>query len=407
MLSVVISANNDILYQNQIGFASIENHQLLNDSTKFRIGSVTKIFTAAMIFQLIEESKLSLNTRLSDYYPDIPYSEKITVSHLLQHRSGLFSITDDPFYSEFMMTRQSKKKILSRIAGYKPLFMPDDKFLYSNSNYILLGYIIEDILQCPYSKALDQRICKKLNLLNTYYGKKIYIGNNEAISYKYIEGKWHNDTETDLSIPHGAGAIVSSPSDLTEFITALFTEQIISKKSLDLMTHLKDGYGHGLFRFPFNDSFAYGHGGNIDGFVSNLSYFPDDKISVAVTANGVNYPFNDILIGILSIYYNMPYEIPEFKSLDTLNYSLDFKQYIGTFSSSALPLKIMLSLKNNKLFAQATGQSAFPLTVVNDKEFRFDAANLVILFTQFEDGSVNYSQFTLKQAGHQFIYNKE
>lgn len=407
MFGVTISKNNEILYHNQTGFASLQNKKLLNDSTIFRIGSITKTFTSAMIFQLIDNQKLSLDTKLSVFYPEIPNADNIAISHLLQHRSGLFNITEDPSYSDFRTKEQSRDKIISRIAGYDPMFAPDEKFTYSNSNYILLGFILEEVLNQSYDIILKEQICDPIDLKNTYFGKHIDINHNEPQSYKYNNGNWQLESETHLSIPCGAGAIVSTPDDLTKFIFALFNHQLVSEQSLLKMKEMKDGSGCGLLRFPFYDRFAYGHNGGIDGFVSNLAYFPDDQVSIAVTANAVNYPFNDILIGIISIFYDLPYDIPDFSALDQLNNRLDFNQYCGIFSSSDLPLKITLSVKENTLFAQATGQSAFPLTPVSETEFRFDAAGLVILFNQLDNGSVNYLQFAMKQAGRKFTYKKE
>jgi D-alanyl-D-alanine carboxypeptidase len=210
-----------------------------------------------------------------------------------------------------------------------------------------------------------------------------------------------------MSIPHGAGAIVSTPNDLTVFITALFANKLISEKSLNKMKEIKEGYGKGLIRFPFGKKSAYGYNGGIDGFISNLAYFPNERVALSVTANGMNYNFNDILIGVLSIYFNVPFEIPDFEAKEITIDGEELKNYEGEFSSKSLPLKITLKVKDDQLYGQATGQSEFPLTPFSKTEFRFEQAGIVIEFAKDNTGKIQYASFILNQSGGKFPYQKE
>ena len=406
LCGVVIKKNGKAEYENYTGFASVENKIKNNNRTKFRIGSIAKMFTAAIIFQLIEEGKLTPDTKLSEFYPQIPNSSEITIDEMLRHRSGIHDFTNDKEYPQYMTTKKSKEEMLNIIAKSKPDFEPNAKTAYSNSNYVLLGYIIEKITNSTYQKELETRITSKLNLSNTYYGNKTDIKKNEAFSYRFENGKWQRQPETDMSIPHGAGAIVSTPYELTVFINALFNGKIVSEKSLIQMKEIKNGIGRGLFRFPFGNKIAYGHSGGIDGFVSNLAYFPEEKVAIAVTANGVNYNFNDILIGILSVYFNAPYEIPDFTEKAINLSEEELKKYEGEFSSKLLPLKITLKVNNGQLFGQATGQSAFPLTPFSKTKFKFEPAGIVIEFAKDKDGKILYNSFILNQGGRKFPYER-
>lgn len=407
MLGVALTKDGKLIYENYIGLSSVKDNIPNSNLIKFRIGSITKMFTATIIFQLIEEGRLTLDTKLSKFYPKIPNSKEITISDLLSHRSGIHNFTSDEDYLQYMTFKKSKEEMLELITNLKPDFQPNEKAVYSNSNYLLLGYIIEEITNSPYQQELQKRITTKLNLLDTYYGNKIDTKKNEAFSYKFYEGEWHVQPETDTSIPHGAGAIVSTPKDLTVFITSLFTKKLISDSSLDQMKEIKDGYGRGFLRFPFGNNFAYGYNGGIDGFVSNLAYFPNEKVALAVLANGINYNFNDILIGILIIFFNVPFEIPDLAAKEIVLEMKELKKYEGEFSSELLPLKITLKVEGDILYGQATGQSAFPLTPFSKTEFRFEKAGIVIEFSKDNEGKVQYSTFILKQGGGNFPYIRE
>jgi len=406
MCGVVIMKNQELLYENYIGFSSIENETRNNNLTKFRIGSITKIFTATIIFQLIEEGQITLDTKLSTYYPQIPNSREITIADMLGHRSGIHNFTNDKEYLQYMTDKKSKEEMVDLIAKLKPDFQPNEKTAYSNSNYVLLGYIIEDITNSSYPQELEKRISAQLGLSNTYYGSKIDAKKNEAASYQFQQGKWKLQQETDMSIPHGAGAIVSTPYDLTVFIEALFNDKLISQHSLSQMKEMKGGIGKGMIRFPFGDRIAYGYNGGIDGFVSNLAFFPDENIAVSILSNGVNYNFNDLLIGILSIYFDVPFEMPDLTAKEIDLDIEELKKYEGEFSSKQLPLKITLKVRDNQLYGQATGQPMFPLTFFSRTEFRFEQAGIVISFTADDDGQIQYDSFILNQRGMKFTYKK-
>ena len=407
MCGVVILKDGKLVYENYIGFSSVDEKIRNSSLTKFRIGSITKVFSATIIFQLIEEGRLTLETKLSEFYPNIPNSKQITISDMLSHRSGIHNFTDDKEYSQYMTSKKSKEEMVELIANLKPDFQPNEKSAYSNSNYVLLGYIIEEITKSTYQQEIETRISDKVNLASTYYGNNIDTKVNEAASYRFQQEKWSMQPETNMSIPHGAGAIVSTPNDLTVFITALFNNKLISENSLNQMKEIKEGYGKGLIRFPFGSKIAYGYNGGIDGFISNLAYFQNESVAVSVTANGMNYNFNDILIGILSIYFNVPFEIPDFDVKEIKLSVEELKNYAGDFSSQHLPLKITLKVEGDQLYGQATGQSAFPLTPFSKTEFRFEQAGILIEFARDKEGEIQYNSFILNQGGGKFPYEKQ
>jgi D-alanyl-D-alanine carboxypeptidase len=400
MGSLALSKNGKTIYRKSIGYSLISQNgnKVAGSFTKYRIGSISKMFTATILFQLIEEGKLKLETPLDTYFPTLPNASKITVANLLNHRSGLHNFTSDPDYLSWMTGPKTHDELIAVISKYPVDFQPDAKFSYSNSNYVVLGYIIEKIEGKPYSVILKDRITSRIGLKNTYFGGKTDIKNNECYSYKWSKD-WVLQPETDMSIPGGAGSLVSTPEDLTKFIEALFTLKFVSEKSLVQMKTMKDGYGMGMFQIPFYSKKAFGHNGGIDGFASTLSYFPEDSLAVSYCTNGIVYPMNDILIGVLSIYYNKEYQLPVFRTVSLKPEDLD--KYLGVYSSTQIPLKIEVTKINAQLMAQATGQSSFPLEPVDKDKFTFDQAGIKMDFMP-EKG-----EMTLKQGGGSFLYKKE
>jgi len=359
MGSISLFQDGNEVYHNSFGYADIENNIEATEMTKYRIGSVSKIFTATIIMQLVDEKKLSLETTIDQYFPNLPNVNKITIEQLLRHRSGLHNFTDDEDYLSWMESPQTKSELIEIFIEKGSDFEPNEKFEYSNTNYVLLSFIAEDTDNKSFSDILKSRIIEPLELKKTYYGDKINTRENEALSYTKLK-EWHLSTETDMSVPVGAGAIASTPSDLNIFLNNLFTGNLVSKKSLKKMKDIIEGYGIGMIQIPFYDKKSFGHTGGIDGFQSMASYFPEENFSISYCSNGVVMPRNDILIGVLSIYFQIDYQLPDFKPGIELT-SEDLDQYLGIYSSPSFPLKITISKDNNILIAQATGQSSFPL----------------------------------------------
>ncbi len=398
MGSVAVSQNGKIIYTRSIGFSEVENNTKANENSKYRIGSISKTFTSVLVFKAVEEKKLSLSQTIDKYFPTIKNADKITVSHLLYHRSGIHNFTNDEDYLTWNTKAKTEKEMVEIITKAGSDFEPGSKAEYSNSNYVLLTYILEKSFKKSYADLLTEHITQPIGLKNTYLGRTINPKNNECNSYHFIEN-WKLEPETDISVPLGAGGIVSTPSDLVKFSDALFSGKLIKKESLEQMKTTNENYGAGLFQIPFYNNTGFGHTGGIDGFTSMFSNFSDGNISYALTSNGTNFNNNDISIAVLSAVYGKPYDIPEFKTFDVSSEDLD--RYLGVYSSSQIPLKITVTKDNRTLIAQATGQSAFPLEATEKDKFKFDQAGIVLEFNPAEKTMI------LQQGGGQFTFTKE
>lgn len=394
--AVAISKNGTLIYQRAIGYADFENNLKINDETLFRIGSISKTFTATLIMMAIEENRIKIDQTIDSFFPQIEKANEITIEMLLNHRSGIFNITSDSTYLTWNRLPQSKNDLLTKISNFNRNFEPGQRFEYSNSNYILLTFILEEIYQKKYSEILDEKIVQSINLEHTKMGEKINSSNNEANSYQFKGKTWIKFHESDLSIPLGAGAICSTPTDIILFGESLFNEKLVSSESLDQMKKLKDGFGLGLVVLPFKDKKSFGHTGGIDQFSSMWGYFPEEKVSFAIVSNGNNFPNNDIAIAMLSSVFDEEINIPNFQTNSEIEAGI-----FGDFFNGQIGMHIQISENNGQIFAQATGQMPFPLEKVSETIFKFKMGGIEIIFEE------DLKSFTLKQGGGEFIFNKE
>ena len=258
MGSISITKNGKIIYQKAIGFSSfsVSKTEAATAKTRYRIGSISKMFTATMIFQLLESKKIKLESTLDNYFPSIPNADKITISNLLNHRSGIHNFTNDEAYMDYNREFKTQDEMVAIIAEGGSDFDPDTKGAYSNANYVLLGYLIEMATDKSYAVNLEERIVSILKLKDTYVGGKIGKQEHEAHSFQFMT-TWSQFSETDMSIPGGAGAVVSTPTDLALFIDALFAGKLIANKNLKQMKTMTDSYGMGMFTIPFYDKSGF------------------------------------------------------------------------------------------------------------------------------------------------------
>lgn len=319
MGSLSIMKDGEIVYEKSVGYQykTEKEEKKATSASKYRIGSITKTFTAVMIFQLIDEKKINLDDKLSKYYPQIPNASKITISNLLCHKSGLFNITRDADFGSWSLLPTTQVKMLARIQKHKVDFQPGEKTAYSNTNFILLGYILEKIEKKTYQELLKKRITKKLKLKNTYVGNTINTNEQECQSYYYKKNKLKQATETHMSNPGGAGAVVSTPSDLVIFMDALFNHKLMTKESFKEMTKSTSEHGmcSGIDSLEKNGQIIFGHDGDIDGFASCTLYIPKIKTAIAINTNAAKLQVIPIVFNALSNANGKKFIMPNFKKI--------------------------------------------------------------------------------------------
>jgi D-alanyl-D-alanine carboxypeptidase len=404
MGNLVIAKDGKVLYTRAIGYSQINGTEKkpLTAANRFRIASITKMFTAAMILQLVEEGKLKLTDTLDKFIPQIPNAKKITIVQILGHRSGIPNVRRDHESQRNVYTTPiTKDEMLALIVKATPDFEPDTKHSYSNSGYFLLGLILEKLTGKSYEEALKVRIASKIGLKDTYTATgNIDVNKNESLTYFNLGGEWKQGPETHPSVFFGGGQIVSTPNDLTKFIQALFDGKIVTKESLDQMKTMRDGEGLGMHPFMFAGKTFYGHAGGGDNYGAWLSYEPEEKLAVAYTTNAKVYPVDNIVRGVVDIYYNKPFTIPALESLAVSPEVLD--KYVGVYSSPEAPVKWTITRDGTTLFFQPPGaQSAVPLEATAEDKFQIEGAAV------FEFDAAKNQMIIKRRGGQVRVLTKE
>jgi CubicO group peptidase (beta-lactamase class C family) len=392
MGNLAISKDGQTIYNKSVGYQNITDNgnTLITENSKFRIGSITKTFTAAMVFQLVDEGKLKLDYKLSKYFPQISGSENITIANMLDHSSGLFNIAADEDFNEQVET--TRAQMLTMMSKHKPDFKAGSKNDYCNTNYVLLGYILEDIEKATYSEVLNKRIVEKLGLKNTYFGSEINILNSECYSYYYeSDSSLHQANQAILTIPGGAGGIVSNPSDLLVFINALFNGKLMSDKSFEIMTTIKDEYGSGILSAKKDGMTIFAHNGTIDFFKSMYIYIPEHKIAIALNTNALDYGLMPIVFNAITVLKGETIEIPTFNSFALSKKEL--KQYVGVYSSEQLPYNLVFETDGNVLKGAPEGSDLKRLKATKKDEFVLESLGVTLNF------NLAYNTLLFKAAG--------
>lgn len=408
MGSLVIVKDGKVLYDRAIGYSQISGTEKkpLTAKNRFRIGSITKMFTATLILQLVEERKLKLTDTLDKFLPQVPNAGKITIAQILSHRSGIPNISrEQNAQGNVNTTPMTKDEHLALIVTATPNFEPDTKSLYSNSGYFLLGLIIEKLTGKSYEAALQEKIASKIGLRDTYTATgNIDVNKNESLTYFMIPGgDWKQVPETHPSLLFSAGAIVSTPKDLARFIQALFDGKIVSKETLDKMKTIRDGEGFGMVTFAFAGKTFYGHTGGADNYGAWLAYLPEEKLAVAYTTNAKIYPVKDIVSGVVDIYYNKPFQIPAFESIAVSSEVLD--KYVGVYSMPGRSAKFTITREGATLYAQPPGvQTGVPLEATAQDKFKIDNGTPTGIVIEFDAAK---NQMTIKRDGGERVFTKE
>jgi D-alanyl-D-alanine carboxypeptidase len=257
---------------------------------EWRIGSISKMFTAVLVLQLVDEGKLRLDEPLSRWFPKLPDAEHTTVEMLLAHRSGLGDVKHAPDFDAWARQPRSEAELLALIEALPRQAPPGVRAEYNNSGFILLHWIVERVSGQRYEQRLAERIAAPLKLHHT----RMAVEGEGLGSWRWDDGQWQPMHATHPSVPRGAGALVSTPAELTRFIRALCRGELLKPETLVRMTKLQDGYGLGIVKSPVGKN-ALGHEGVIDGFRSALVYLPEQDLAAAVLLHAERWPRDALL----------------------------------------------------------------------------------------------------------------
>ncbi|NII28152.1 serine hydrolase [Pseudoflavitalea sp. X16] len=387
--TVLVVNKGQVVFSKGYGFKSVKDSTYNDVNTIYQLGSVTKQFTATIILQLQEQKKLSVQDKLSKYFPGLPGADTITIEHLLTHTSGIFNYTNDgKFMSSEAVKPATSEKIIALFKD-KPLdFEPGTKWNYSNSGYMLLGYIIEKVAGKPYEQVVRERIFNPLGMTHSGFDFAHLADLNKATGYTmYTEKAKITAGIVDSSVSYAAGAIYSTVNDLWQWHKGLMKNTVLKPASLEkAYTPFKNNYGYGWFIDTVSGKRVVQHGGGIFGFNTNLARIPSDDACVVLLCNMNTSTLDNINKAILSILNNRPYELPKERKVITVDTAV-LQQYVGEYEL-APTFKLVVWLKNGNLVAQATGQQEVELFAESPAKFFLKVVDAQLEFVKGAEGKV-------------------
>jgi len=330
--SVLVAQNGQPIISKGYGMANYELDAPNTPQTVFRLGSITKSFTATAIMQLQERGKLSAGDSICKFLSDCPQMwQAITIKNLLTHTSGIADYTNFPDYTKTMSLAATHNELVGRFKN-KPLeFAPGEKSNYSSSGYYLLGLIIESASGKAYEEFLRENIFVPLEMRNTGCDSNRRVIKNRANGYTMQGGSLVNASYVEMSVPYAAGAMYSTVEDLLRFDQALYTEKILSRKSLDEMfTVFKDKYGYGWETYLELNRRKIEKGGVINGFTANLSRFPDERVTIILLGNNQSAHVRQPALDLTAIVFGAPYKIPQERKVVAVDRKI-FEKYVGQY----------------------------------------------------------------------------
>jgi CubicO group peptidase (beta-lactamase class C family) len=320
--AALVAENGKVIYKKGIGLANMEWDIPNEPDTKFRLGSITKQFTATLILQLVEQGKIKLDGRVSDYLPDYrkDTGARITIHHLLSHTSGVPNYTAAPGFSENVSRNPFEvDDFVKKYASGDLEFEPGAKFNYSNSGYFLLGAIIEKVTGKPYEQVLKEKILDPLGMKNSGYDHYGTVLSKRAAGYVKTQRGYENAPYLDMTIPYAAGSIYSTVEDLFLWDQGLYGDKVLSAGSKELMfkPNLENyGYGFSIRKATLGPRKIIApvieHNGGINGFSTTIVRLVGDKRLVVLLDNTSQGRYLDgIALAITNILYDQPYASPK------------------------------------------------------------------------------------------------
>jgi CubicO group peptidase (beta-lactamase class C family) len=398
MGSVLVARDGQVIYSKGYGSADLEWDAPNTPNTKFRLGSVTKQFTAASILLLEERGKLSVSDPVKKYVPDAPVAwDKITIFNLLTHTSGIPNFTNFPDYRKLEPFAATSEQLVARFRD-KPLdFEPGEKWQYSNSGYVLLGHLIEKITGDTYEKFVRENLFTPLGMKDSGYDSNSAVIPHRASGYVFGKNGFENAGFIHMSIPHGAGALYSTTEDLLKWEQGLFGGKLLKTASLQKMTTpFKSNYAFGLQVETVGGHKVIEHGGGIEGFNTELAYYPDDKLTVVVLGNVTGGAPGDIARKLAALAHGETVKLQSERKEITLDPKV-LARYVGAYQM-APGVNMLVTLENNQLFSKLGNQNAIPIFAESQTMFFPKVVDAELEFAK-DDEQGRPTEMTLHQGG--------
>jgi len=419
-VAVLIARDGKILHQNGFGYANLEDKVPVTPDTKFRIGSITKQFTASAILKLQEDGLLSVDDKLTKFIPDYPRGDEVTIHHLLTHTSGIHSYTSKSGFMDTVAEEVKPADLIESFRNDKFDFDPGEQWLYNNSGYFLLGYIVEKVSGKSLASYLKETFFDPLGMENTGIHRWDLDLENEAVgySYNYDSGSFQEALKWDMSRAGGAGAIYSTVGDLYLWNEAVFGGKVLSESSLKAaFTPVKlnsgdeasAGYGYGWMISEERGLKEIHHGGGFNGFNAYLLRYPDENFTAAVLTNCAPRPApkkGSVGLGAsdgaqLASYFYLWKQMDTIKSFpedETVDPKI-YDDYVGRYDYG-MSIVLSVTKEEGQLFAQLTGQEKYEIFPRSETEFFWKVVDAQVTFVRDEKGKVTHAFH--QQSGREF-----
>jgi len=379
------------IYRKAFGLANLELGVKMKPEHVFRIGSITKQFTATAIMQLVEQGKINLDDEITKYIEDYPtHGHTITIEHLLTHTSGIKSYTSlEKWTTEEQKRDFTPKEMIDYFKSQPMDFVPGEKFKYNNSGYFLLGHIIEKVSGQTYEEYIHEHIFKPLGMKSSYYGRNSPIIKNRAAGYAKDDNGYKNDDFLSMTQPFSAGSLLSTVDDLSTWYTAVMSGNVMTKESRKkahtsyvVNNGEQTDYGYGWSLGNIQGSPLVQHGGGINGFLSASNYLPQENIFVTVLSNCMCNAPGDSATKMVAIALGKPYNWKQIKLEKEL-----LKSYVAVYSSESDGDRI-ITFDEGKLYSMRTGGSKYELLPYGKDKFFFEDGNSTLEFIRDSQDSI-------------------
>jgi CubicO group peptidase (beta-lactamase class C family) len=384
--SLLIAKDGEVLLSKGYGMANYELDVPNTPETKFSIGSISKQFTAAAILQLEERERLSVNDRLVEFLPDYPRGDKITLHNLLTHTSGITrNVSNIP---ELMMIPRTIEEVIELFKDEPFNFEPGERYGYSNAEYVLLAYIIEQISGQDYGEFLKENLFEPLDMRDTVHNRPETVLKHRASGYDPAVDGISNAPYEDPSNNIGAGSLYSTVEDLYKWDRALYTEKVLGKKSLrKLFTPYMNNYGYGMSIYQRLNRKVIGHDGSGHGFSAFLERFADDDACIIYVGNIRTGAKEVIAKDLAAILFREEYRIPAVRNLVELDPKI-YDDYLGSYHVSPT-MVLTVKRENDHLLLKGTGGYYYPLDPLSETKFFYRHLYAKVSFIRDEKGKVN------------------
>ena len=388
--AALVAKDSQVIYTRAFGMANLELNVPMQPDMVFRIGSITKQFTAVAILQLMEQGKLSLQDDITKFIPDYPtQAYTITIEHLLTHTSGIKSYTNLPGYIENVRTDMKPDELINTFKNQPMEFAPGTKWNYNNSGYFLLGYIIEKVTGKSYPDYIQENFFTPLGMTSTCYGSDTKIIKNRAYGYQQGGDGVANSDYCSMTQPYSAGSIMSTVGDLFKWHQALYAGKLVKKETLEkavteyrLSNGKGSGYGYGWFLSQLQGSPTVEHGGGIFGYLTSSVYLPKEDVYVALFSNSTAKAPEFTALKMAAMAIGKPLVTPGI-TLDEA--TLD--QYAGVYFNDA-GREVTVTRDGNQLSATLTGAGTRKMFPVEKDKFLVDDAFMYATFSRDAAGKI-------------------